>query len=102
MRPAIRVHLTIDTIRVAGANLAHRHALAPAIESRLKAMLQDTGVDFRKPHRFSMAAVRSEPLSYRGHIRPVPLAEGIARQVARSIARVQGRHEANADGKGDA
>jgi hypothetical protein len=102
MRPAICVHLTIDNIRVTGADLAHRHALAPAIESRLKEMLQETGVDFHKPHQFSMASVRSEPLSYHGHIRPVPLGEGIARQIARSIARVQSRHETNANGKGDA
>lgn len=102
MSPAIRVHLTIDTIRVTGADLAHRHALAPAIESRLKAMLQETGVDFHKPHQFSIASVRSEPLFYQGHLRPAPLGEGIARQIVHSLARVQSHHETKANGKGDA
>ena len=102
MSRTIRLHVTIDTIRVTGADLVHKHALAPAIESRLKAMLPETGADFNTSCQFSLASVSAEPLSYQGHIRHAQLGEGIARQVVRSIVPVQSRNDANANGKGDA
>jgi hypothetical protein len=100
MKRTIRLHVTIDAIHINGAELAQRYALGPLIQAHLKAILQETGVDFQKPHQCRFDVVRTAPLAYKSRIRPAQLGRNIARQVIHTMAAQKGRAEPGAGIRG--
>jgi hypothetical protein len=105
MNRTLRVHVHIDHLQLTGADLVHRHELAPQISARLteelKALLEPGRHESNILHALdhsrsiSIGAVRAAPLVFQGALRPALLAGPIAKQVANALRPATGLQAEN-------
>jgi len=105
MNRTLRVYVHIDHLQLTGADLVHRHELAPQICARLteeiQALLAPGGNESNIFHALNLSrsvtidAVRAAPLVFQWALRPALLAGPIAKQVASALRPATGLQAGN-------